>query len=242
MACPSRRLPHRRRPEHRNVRSVPDDDGRGRADLLLHVPSDRHRRRGAALRGAHRPHSSRRPSPVWCRPDPRRPGPRAGLGDVNINPVGMALALGAAGASRPSSSSSAAASSRSRRKVSVIALFAAGAVAFVLAVLSGEASGLLMPFTDAGIWPWIIAGGIFGAAIPTTAFITGIGIYRPESSGDHDDHRAAGRRGPGCAPARRTTGSDPTGGGAAVIVAAAILQVAPRSADVPPEPEFGPLV
>ena len=61
-------------------------------------------------------------------------------------------------------------------RVSVIALFAAGAVAFVLAVLSGEASGLLMPFTDAGIWPWIIAGGIFRAAIPTTAFITGIGM------------------------------------------------------------------
>lgn len=163
--------------------------------------------------------------------------------EVTINPLGVLLAFGAAVCQAcfilivgrgfdPMPAP----------KVAVFALFAAGAIAFLLAVLFGDTAGLLVPFQDPAVWPWILAGGITGAAIPTTAFIAGIGIIGPSRAAIMMTIEPL----VGVALAALLLGERPTPiqlvGGAAVLVAAAILQVAPRTADVPVEPATGPLV
>ncbi len=162
--------------------------------------------------------------------------------DVVINPVGVLLAFGAAVCQAafilivgrgfdplPPV------------RVSVYALFAAGAVAFVLAIIGGDAAGLFVPFNTPEAWVWILAGGIAGAAIPTTAFVTGIGIIGPSRAAIMMTIEPL----VGVALAALFLGERPAPiqlvGGAAVLVAAAILQVAPRTA-VAREPESGPIV
>jgi drug/metabolite transporter (DMT)-like permease len=162
--------------------------------------------------------------------------------DVVINPVGVLLAFGAAICQAtfilmvgrgfdplPPV------------RVSILALFAAAAVAIPLAVITGNTGGLSVPFETPEAWVWILAGGIAGAAIPTTAFVTGIGIIGPSRAAIMMTIEplvaiiiAALFLGEHPAPIQLV-------GGAAVLVAAAILQVAPRTA-VAREPETGPLV
>jgi drug/metabolite transporter (DMT)-like permease len=162
--------------------------------------------------------------------------------DVRIDPLGIVLAFGAAFCQAsfilivgrgfdplPAP------------RVAVYALFAAGALAFVLALIAGDLSGLAVPFNDSRSWPWIVAGGITGAAIPTTAFIAGIGLIGPSRAAIMMTIEPL----VGVALAAALLGERPSiiqlFGGAAVLVAAAILQVAPRRT-VLAEPEFGPLV
>jgi drug/metabolite transporter (DMT)-like permease len=163
--------------------------------------------------------------------------------DVKVDPIGIGLAFGAA----ICQASFILIVGRGfdplpAPKVSVFALFAAGAVAFALAILFGDTAGLLVPFQDPEIWPWIIAGGITGAAIPTTAFVAGIGIIGPSRAAIMMTIEPL----VGVALAALLLGERPLPiqlvGGAAVLTAAAILQVAPRTAPVPAEPESGPLV
>jgi len=162
--------------------------------------------------------------------------------DVVINPVGVLLAFGAAICQAtfilmvgrgfdplPPV------------RVSVLALFAAAAVAVPLALITGNTGGFTVPFETPEAWIWILAGGIAGAAIPTTAFVTGIGIIGPSRAAIMMTIEplvaiviAALFLAEHPAPIQVV-------GGAAVLVAAAILQVAPRTA-VAREPESGPLV
>jgi drug/metabolite transporter (DMT)-like permease len=101
------------------------------------------------------------------------PGPR-------IDPLGVALALGAA----VCQASFVLIAGRGFRPLPTLhvawwVVLAALVVAAALALLLGETGELLLPFRRAEIWPWILAGGIFGAAIPTTAFLAGIGLIGP---------------------------------------------------------------
>jgi drug/metabolite transporter (DMT)-like permease len=126
-------------------------------------------------------------------------------------------------------------------RVSVYALFAAAAVAVPLALLTGNTAGFTVPFDTPEAWVWILAGGIAGAAIPTTSFVTGIGIIGPSRAAIMMTIEPL----VGVILAAWLLEEHPAPiqivGGAAVLVAAAILQVAPRTA-VAREPETGPLV
>jgi drug/metabolite transporter (DMT)-like permease len=126
-------------------------------------------------------------------------------------------------------------------RFTVIALSVTAVIGFGLALVAGEMAGLAAPFNTPEAWIWILAGGIAGAAIPTTAFVTGIGIIGPSRAAIMMTIEplvaiviAALFLGEQPAPIQLV-------GGAAVLVAAAILQVAPRTA-VAREPESGPLV
>ena len=121
--------------------------------------------------------------------------------------------------------------------VSTIVVFAAFALSLPLAILAGDLDGLLRPIVQAEPWFWILAGGITGAAIPTTAFITGIGIIGPSRAAILMTIEPL----VGVTLAALLLGEHPSPlqivGGAGVLVAAAILQVAPR-APIPPESEI----
>lgn len=110
-----------------------------------------------------------------------------------------------------------------------------------LAIIAGQTSGLVLPLHDPDTWFWILAGGITGAAIPTTAFITGIGLIGPSRAAILMTVEPL----VGVTLAALLLGEEPSilqlVGGAAVLVAAAVLQVAAR-APVVIEPEIGPLV
>jgi len=101
-------------------------------------------------------------------------------GQLALDPIGVGLALVAALsqatfiliAGRGFGSLPAA-------RVATYAIFAAGALALVLALLGGDTAGLAVPFHEPAAWIWILAGGIAGAAIPTTAFLLGIGLIGP---------------------------------------------------------------
>lgn len=121
----------------------------------------------------------------------------------------------------------------------------AGAVALALplTVVAGELGGLLTPFQQPDAWIWIVLGGVTGAAIPTTAFITGIGLIGPSRAAILMTIEPL----VGVTIAALYLGEQPTivqlVGGAAVLIAAAVLQVAPRTGrDIVVEPQLGPLV
>lgn len=126
--------------------------------------------------------------------------------------------------------------------VSIYVVFAALAVSAPLAVLAGQLDGLLLPFHDPRPWIWILASGVLGAAIPTTLFVTGIGLIGPSRAAILMTVEPL----VGVALAGLLLGEHPTPvqlvGGAAVIVAAAVLQVAPRRAPVAAEPKVGRVV
>ncbi len=122
-------------------------------------------------------------------------------------------------------------------QVSTVVIGMAAVVSIPLALVLGELDGLLRPLTEAAPWPWILAGGLVGAAIPTTAFITGIGIIGPSRAAILMTIEPL----VGVALAALLLNEQPTViqlvGGAAVLGGAAILQVAPRTAaqqTVPP--------
>ena len=126
-------------------------------------------------------------------------------------------------------------------RVAIYALFAAGAAALGLAVLFGDIDGLLLPLQDSRSWVWILAGAITGAAIPTTAFIAGIGLIGPSRAAIMMTIEPIVGVGLAAALLGETPSIIQLFGGAAVLVAAAILQVAPRTRAVR-EPEISPLV
>jgi drug/metabolite transporter (DMT)-like permease len=125
--------------------------------------------------------------------------------------------------------------------VSALVVLAAAVVAAPLALLAGDAGALVLPFQDPGPWPWILAGGIAGAAIPTTAFIAGIGLVGPSRAAILMTIEPL----VGVLLAGLLLGERPAAlqlaGGTAVLLAAAVLQVAPR-VPAEPEAELAPLV
>lgn len=125
-------------------------------------------------------------------------------------------------------------------RTATYAIFGAGALALVLALIGGDIGGLSVPLHNAGSWFWILAGGIVGAAIPTTALLVGIGIVGPSRAAILMTIEPL----VAIVIAAIFLGERPqliqVVGGAAVLAAAIVLQLAPSR--VPAEPEFGPLV
>jgi drug/metabolite transporter (DMT)-like permease len=127
--------------------------------------------------------------------------------------------------------------------VSTIVIAMAAVVAIPLTLLAGQQQGFVLPFQQPEAWIWILAGGITGAAIPTTLFITGIGLVGPSRAAILMTIEPL----VGVTIAAAFLGEQPSVvqivGGAAVLTAAAILQMAPRAEGQPVvEPELGPLV
>ena len=167
--------------------------------------------------------------------------PILGSGTVTVDPIGVGLAITAA----LSQASFILITGRGfaplpAARTSMYAIFAAGAIALLLAIALGDGAGLGVPFHEPEAWLWIIAGGTWGAAIPTTAFVAGIGLIGPSKAAILMTIEPL----VGIAVAARLLGEQPTAlqilGGAAVLTAVIILQLTPSR--VPPEPEFGPLV
>lgn len=125
-------------------------------------------------------------------------------------------------------------------RTATYAIIAAGVMALVLALIGGDIAGLELPLHVPEAWIWILAGGIVGAAIPTTALLVGIGIIGPSRAAILMTIEPL----VAILIAAIVLKEQPTliqvAGGAAVLVAAVILQLVPSR--VPPEPEFGPLV
>ena len=125
-------------------------------------------------------------------------------------------------------------------RVAAYAILAAAVMALVLALVAGDFAGLAVPLNEPAAWIWILAGGIGGAAIPTTAFLIGIGLIGPSRAAILMTIEPL----VGVTIAALLLGERPTlvqiGGGLAVLAAAIILQLV--HSRVPPEPEFGPLV
>lgn len=168
--------------------------------------------------------------------------PVLGSSDVVIDPIGVGLALFAA----VCQAAFILIAGRGFRPmptlhVSTYVIFAAVVLSLPLALLLGETDGLLRPFNDAGVWVWILAGGVAGAAIPTTAFVTGIGLIGPSRAAILMTIEPL----VGVTLAGLLLGEQPTAlqlvGGAAVLIAAAALQLAPRSPTIA-KAELGPLV
>lgn len=119
-------------------------------------------------------------------------------------------------------------------------LVTVGAVvaAIVLAVV-GDVSSLSAPIAEPALWPWILAAGIAGAAIPTVWFMGGISRIGPSRTAILMTFEPL----VGVTLAGLLLGEQPVPlqlvGGAAVVIAAVVLQTTPGR--VPRESET-PLV
>jgi drug/metabolite transporter, DME family len=170
--------------------------------------------------------------------------PLLGAEELLLDPIGVALALFAA----VCQATFILISGRGWRPmpnlhVSSIVVGTVVILAVPLAFFVGQSGGFVLPFQQPDAWIWILAGGITGAAIPTTAFITGIGLIGPSRAAILMTIEPL----VGVTIAALFLGEQPgvlqLVGGAAVLVAAAVLQIAPRTAaETHIEPEFGPLV
>jgi drug/metabolite transporter (DMT)-like permease len=121
--------------------------------------------------------------------------------------------------------------------VSVYVILTAVVISVPLAMLMGDTAGLVGPFQSPVAWPWILVGGILCAAVPTTAFIAGIGLIGPSRAAILMTIEPL----VAVTLAALVLNEQPSPvqlvGGACVLVAAAVLQVAPRTAEIPAEAE-----
>ncbi len=164
-----------------------------------------------------------------------------GAGGLSIDPLGLALALFAA----VCQAAFLLIAGRGFNPLPVIGVstyvvLAAVVVSVPLAVLAGEGGGLLGPFETPEAWIWVLVGGILGAAIPTSAFVAGIGMIGPSRAAILMTIEPL----VGVTLAALLLGEQPSPiqvvGGACVLFAAAVLQVASRtSAEIPTEAEVG---
>lgn len=156
-------------------------------------------------------------------------GPLLATGDFQLDLIGVGLALTAALCQAlfllingrgfaPFSS----------LNVSTYVVAVAAVVALPLALLGGETAALGLPLTDPAAMPWVLAGGLTGAAIPTTALLAGMGVIGPSRAAILMTFEPV----IGVALAGLLLGEQPVPlqlvGGAAVLVAAAVLQAVPR--------------
>jgi drug/metabolite transporter (DMT)-like permease len=169
-------------------------------------------------------------------------GPALAGGELEVDAIGVALALFAAVCQaafiliagrgfRPLPS----------LQVGTLVVASAGIVSVVLIVLVGDLPGLLLPASEPRTWIWILAGGLAGAAIPTTALLVGIGLIGPSRAAILMTVEPL----VGVLLAGLLLGEQPVPlqliGGAAVLTAAIVLQLGPPAARRP-EPEVGQLV
>jgi drug/metabolite transporter (DMT)-like permease len=113
--------------------------------------------------------------------------------------------------------------------VSLYLIAAAALLALPLALFAGDPQALLQPFVDPRAWIWVAAGGITGAAIPTTMLLAGMGIIGPSRTAILMTFEPV----VGVAIAGLLLGEQPVPlqllGGAAVLAAAVVLQAGPRA-------------
>lgn len=171
--------------------------------------------------------------------------PLAGDGGVAVDPLGIGLALFAALCQTTFVLVSGRGwSPMPDLHVSTWVLFGIIAVGAPLVVLAGAAGDMLLPFSQPQLWIWLLAGGVTGAAMPTAAFITGIGLIGPSRAAILMTVEPM----VGVIIAALLLGEHPSAlqvlGGVAVLVGAVALQVAPRTraSAVALEPEAGSAV
>lgn len=167
--------------------------------------------------------------------------PILGGGSVTLDPVGLGLAVLAA----LCQASFFLIAGRGFEPLPAVrtatyAIIAAGVIALFLALLGGDVAGLTLPLHLPEAWIWILAGGIVGAAIPTTALLVGIGMIGPSRAAILMTIEPL----VAIVIAAIFLNEQPTliqvAGGAAVLAAAIILQLVPSRAV--PKPELSPLV
>jgi drug/metabolite transporter, DME family len=128
--------------------------------------------------------------------------------------------------------------------VGTYVIAAAALVALPLALFVGDPSAAFEPLTDAAAWPWLLAGGITGGAIPTTLLLTGMRVIGPTRTAILMTSEPV----VGVALAGLLLREQPVAlqllGGAAVLVAAIALQAGPRSGPraVPEDGEYQQVV
>jgi drug/metabolite transporter, DME family len=128
--------------------------------------------------------------------------------------------------------------------VGTYVIAAAAIVSLPLAMFVGDPAALVEPLTDPRAWPWLLAGGITGAAIPTTLLLIGMRVIGPSRTAILMTFEPV----VGVALAGLLLLETPVpiqlAGGVAVLVAAAILQAGPREGPraVPEEGEYQQLV
>ena len=109
----------------------------------------------------------------------------------------------------------------------------------VIAVV-GDLASLVLPLNEPRLWVWVLAGGLAGAAVPTTAFIAGIGMIGPARAAILMTFEPV----VGVLLAGMLLGEHPSElqllGGAAVLAAAVVLQSRPPAPVA--EEELSPLV
>jgi drug/metabolite transporter (DMT)-like permease len=154
--------------------------------------------------------------------------PALGASGLAIDPVGVGLALLAAFCQ----SCFLLLSGRgygplSSLDVSTIVISAAVLVGGALLLVGGDPANALLPFSEPALWPWIAVTGIFGAAIPTTAFLAGLARIGPARTAILMTFEPL----TGVLLAALMLGERPVAlqlvGGAGVLAAAAILQASP---------------
>ena len=157
--------------------------------------------------------------------------PLIGSAGIAIDPLGVAFALFAA----LCQASFLLLSGRGFRPltsldVAVVVIGAAVVVSGAVIALSGDVSRVVLPLSEPGLWPWIAVSGIFGAAIPTTAFLAGIARIGPSRTAILMTFEPL----VGVCLAALVLGERPVAlqlvGGAGVLAAAAILQATPGRA------------
>jgi drug/metabolite transporter (DMT)-like permease len=161
--------------------------------------------------------------------------PALATGEVVIDPLGVGLAL-LGGALQASFVLISGRGFAPLLHVAAYVVFAALALSVPVALLIGQGDALLVPLREADTWVWVLAGGVLGATIPTTLFVTGINLIGPSRAAILMTIEPL----VGVALAVALLGEKPSVlqaiGGAMVIASAVVLQLAPsRAAEVEAE-------
>jgi drug/metabolite transporter, DME family len=112
--------------------------------------------------------------------------------------------------------------------VAAYVIVAAAVVSLLLLALTNDLGSLLSPLDTPQAWIWIVAGGLAGAAVPTTAMLAGLGLIGPTRTAILMTFEpVVGVALAGLLLAERP-GLLQLVGGAGVLVAAVVLQITPR--------------
>ncbi len=163
-------------------------------------------------------------------------------GQIALDAVGIGLALFAAVCQASFILVSAPGYSPFRSlHVATYVVAAAVVITAALILATGELAGALRPLDEPRVWVWLLAGGLAGAAVPTTLFLAGIGMIGPSRAAILMTFEPV----VGVALAAAFLGEQPGPlqlvGGVAVLAAAVILQASPSSRSRA-EPEYPQLV
>lgn len=113
--------------------------------------------------------------------------------------------------------------------VSIYLILAAAALALPLALFVGDPNALTLPLREVAPWPWLLLGGVLGAAIPTTLLLTGMNLIGPSRTAILMTFEPV----VGVAFAGLLLAEQPGPlqlvGGVAVLIAAVMLQAGPRA-------------